>query len=276
VVEISIVLSKLIIGVFMPKWLQTLLAILFLGFAIFIHECGHFVAMNQSGVEVETFSIGFPLVPTYKMKVAAFPKTTIEISPILFGGYVKPTDAGRKLMKELPLTKRAHIDAAGVEANLFAAMLMMAVSYLTPRDSLEKPRNVAFVIVSLFCAAAWFLTSFFELFVLPIFGVFLIGSICYTRAKSMMGPAKLLVSFRDSLKGIKGFPLAFAVINVDLFVFNVIPLAPIDGGHIVGAIFSLISERSEYLFLKITFLITFTTLWLVLGRFFWKSIKRYA
>ena len=60
-------------------------AILALGFLIFIHELGHFLAAKRSGIRVEKFSIGFG--PT----LIGFTRGETEycISVVPFGGYVK-------------------------------------------------------------------------------------------------------------------------------------------------------------------------------------------
>ena len=58
-----------------------------LGFLIFIHEGGHFLAARFFKVKVEAFSIGFgPKLFTKKGKETAY-----SLSLIPFGGYVKMT-----------------------------------------------------------------------------------------------------------------------------------------------------------------------------------------
>jgi len=60
-------------------------AILVLGFLIFIHELGHFLAARLVGIRVEVFSIGFG------KRLIGFRKgpTDYRISAIPFGGYVR-------------------------------------------------------------------------------------------------------------------------------------------------------------------------------------------
>src|SRR5262245_46951822 len=58
-----------------------------LGFVIFVHELGHFVAAKWCVVHVETFSIGFgPSLPYCQYK---WGETTYKIGLIPLGGYVK-------------------------------------------------------------------------------------------------------------------------------------------------------------------------------------------
>jgi len=64
----------------------SVIAFLFvLGFLIFVHELGHFLAARRVGIRVETFSLGFG------PRLCGFKKgdTDYRISVIPFGGYVK-------------------------------------------------------------------------------------------------------------------------------------------------------------------------------------------
>ena len=62
-----------------------ILAILALGFLIFIHELGHFFAAKRCGIRVEKFSIGFgPRLIGFRRG-----ETDYCISALPFGGFVK-------------------------------------------------------------------------------------------------------------------------------------------------------------------------------------------
>ena len=62
-----------------------ILAIFTLGFLIFIHELGHFLAARRCGIRVDKFSIGFgPSLIGFKRG-----DTEYCISLIPFGGFVK-------------------------------------------------------------------------------------------------------------------------------------------------------------------------------------------
>lgn len=67
-----------------PGFLAVLLAVFLLGFCIFIHELGHFLAARRRGLKVERFSIGFgpPIIRWERNGV------DYRISWIPFGGYV--------------------------------------------------------------------------------------------------------------------------------------------------------------------------------------------
>ena len=64
--------------------LAVLLAVLFVGLLIVIHEAGHFFAARWGGMRVNRFSIGFGPV-LYKSRVG---ETQFQVSAIPFGGFV--------------------------------------------------------------------------------------------------------------------------------------------------------------------------------------------
>ncbi|HKI99928.1 MAG TPA: RIP metalloprotease RseP [bacterium] len=121
--------------------------ILVLGFLVFVHELGHYLAARHVGVRVERFSIGFP--------PKAFGKTIGETEYVLswipLGGYVKlygqniddedPNDPRNYAAKSK--LQRLYILAAGPAMNLIAAVLLMAVVYMlgvqTPDYRLTPP-----------------------------------------------------------------------------------------------------------------------------------------
>ena len=66
-----------------------------LGFVIFIHELGHFLAAKWAGVKVERFFLGFD---SYGLRIASFRRGETEygIGAIPLGGYVKMLGAVRR------------------------------------------------------------------------------------------------------------------------------------------------------------------------------------
>ena len=105
-----------------------------LGFLIFIHELGHYLAAKHVGVRVETFSIGFP--PTiYGKKVG---DTEYKVSWIPLGGYVRlfgqnvtdedPEDPSNYASKSI--LQRIYILVGGPAMNLLFALFIMPVLYM--------------------------------------------------------------------------------------------------------------------------------------------------
>ncbi len=108
--------------------------ILVLGFLIFIHELGHYLAARHVGVKVEQFSIGFP-PKAWGKKVG---ETEYLISWLPLGGYVRlfgqnvededPDDPRNYASKTI--SQRFYILVAGPAMNLIAALLFMPLVYM--------------------------------------------------------------------------------------------------------------------------------------------------
>ncbi|MBF0276272.1 MAG: RIP metalloprotease RseP [SAR324 cluster bacterium] len=108
--------------------------IIVLGFLVFIHEMGHYLAARHVGVRVETFSIGFPP----KMWGKKVGDTEYILSWIPLGGYVRlfgqnmddedPQDPTNYAAKTI--FQRFYILIAGPGVNLIFAFLFMPMVYM--------------------------------------------------------------------------------------------------------------------------------------------------
>jgi regulator of sigma E protease len=119
--------------------IDTLKVIIGLGFLIFIHELGHFLAAKWCDVHVRTFSIGFgPAVPFCSYK---WGETTYMVGIIPLGGYVSMVgegdNAGDEDAEEDPRSfrhksvgQRMLIISAGVIMNVLLGMACFAAAYL--------------------------------------------------------------------------------------------------------------------------------------------------
>jgi len=110
----------------LPGIKAVLLAIIALGFLIFIHELGHFLAAKKTGIKVNTFSIGFgPKIVGFKRG-----ETLYKISWLPFGGYVSmegenPTEqtGAEGEFGSASLGNRAFVVIAGPAVNLLFGVL---------------------------------------------------------------------------------------------------------------------------------------------------------
>lgn len=109
-----------------PGIKAVLLAIIPLGFLIFIHELGHFLAAKRAGIKVNTFSLGFG------PKIVGFTKgeTLYKLSLLPFGGYVamegeNPTEqtGAEGEFGSASLGNRAFVVIAGPAVNLLFGIL---------------------------------------------------------------------------------------------------------------------------------------------------------
>ncbi len=138
----------------MPAWFGIVLALLALGFLIFIHELGHFLAARRNGVRVDVFSVGFgPSIFEKKYKGTLY---ALKLFPL--GGFVKlhGEDARdesaakdkNSFASKTPL-QRIEILIAGVVMNFLVAYFVLTVGFafgwmnpvLSPSNDLES--NVA-------------------------------------------------------------------------------------------------------------------------------------
>jgi regulator of sigma E protease len=115
--------------------IQASLAILGLGFVIFIHELGHFLTAKWCDVHVQTFSIGFgPALPGCSFTRG---ETTYKLAVLPLGGYVNMVGEGPEAdededyprsFKNKTVGQRMLIISAGVIMNvLFGALCFIFV-----------------------------------------------------------------------------------------------------------------------------------------------------
>lgn len=114
---------------------NTVLTILGIGFLIFMHELGHFLAARLFKVRVETFSLGFgPRLAGWRQG-----DTEYRVSILPLGGYVKMAGEygdldddeplrGDDLMAK-PIWQRFVIFSAGVIVNFLLAFLIFPVAF---------------------------------------------------------------------------------------------------------------------------------------------------
>jgi len=115
--------------------MNVLTSITVLGFLIFFHEMGHFLAAILQGIYVDGFSIGFgPAIIQKKYK-----DITYSFRAFPLGGYVSFPDEELKnidpkdpnLLKNRPIIQRAIVISAGVIANLILAYTILIVNVTT-------------------------------------------------------------------------------------------------------------------------------------------------
>lgn len=103
---------------------------LFLVFlAIIVHEVGHVIAMNNTGVEAKELGIGLPFGPclshTFVSKKDPNETFTLSLYPLLLGAFVRPRHEER--IETLCYRDKAFIFGAGIVANIFFVFLSMLV-----------------------------------------------------------------------------------------------------------------------------------------------------
>ena len=115
--------------------MNVLTSITVLGFLIFFHEMGHFLAAILQGIYVDGFSIGFgPSVIKKKYK-----NITYSLRAFPLGGFVSFPDEelnnidpkDPNLLKNRPIIQRIIVISAGVFANLILAYSILIINVTT-------------------------------------------------------------------------------------------------------------------------------------------------
>ncbi len=130
--------------------------ILVLGFLVFVHELGHFLAARHVGVRVERFAIFMPLpLPGKFFPASIYKKTIGETEYVLnwlpLGGYVKlfgqnlddedPTDPANYAAKTK--LQRAYILVAGPLMNLVWAIVLITAFYMVGAERPDYTTQVS-------------------------------------------------------------------------------------------------------------------------------------
>ena len=110
-----------------------LIAILVLGFLIFVHELGHFMVAKIVGIQVDEFSIGFgPKLLGYQKKEDT---TLYSVRLLPLGGYVKMAGENPEDEESVngfntkPLKHRFAVISAGSIMNFLVAILLIVITY---------------------------------------------------------------------------------------------------------------------------------------------------
>jgi len=200
---------------------------------IILHELGHFLAAKRMGIPIARFSVGLgPKVWGFKMG-----ETEYWLSLIPCGGYVLPAMQDEEAFDRIPLKQRVLFSLAGPAANILGAFLCLALM------------NIA--------KLGWSVNSVIYLPVEQIWDITI-----------RIGAAiPLLFSQPEQLSGIVGIVAAggaqvglsfikllqFSVLlNVNLAVFNLLPILPLDGGKIVMGLLRKIYQPLRRLEMPLT------------------------
>ena len=117
-------------------------AVISLGFLIFIHELGHFLAAKRSGIMVERFSLGFgPKLISFIWR-----GTEYRLSMLPFGGYVKMLGENPEeervdipgAFHTAPVSRRIFVAASGPAMNIIMGVIAFTIYYMI---GVQMPRH---------------------------------------------------------------------------------------------------------------------------------------
>ena len=200
-----------------------LLTIGLIGLLIFIHELGHLLAAKAVGIPVERFSIGFGHV-LWKRR---YGDVEYCLSAVPLGGYVMPRIADEAELFALPLSKRIVFWLGGPVANFLSAALLLAVLGAMQTGT-----------ASAIFVEPWIKTASLTgqlLAVIPML---------FTQPDKLSGVVGIVSAGNQVMQDGLASGLRFAVLlNLNLAVFNLLPIAPLDGGKIFCSLLERVHPR---------------------------------
>jgi regulator of sigma E protease len=216
-----------------PNFMSYLLIFCTVSLLIVLHELGHFLAAKRIGIPIARFSIGFgPKVWGFKMG-----ETEYWLSVIPCGGYVMPALKDEEAFEKIPLNWRILFFLGGPAANILGAFLCLSlmnigqhgfsvdsVIYLPLEQIWQMVRQIGTAIPLLFSEPE------------HLSGI--VGIVAAGGAQVGLSVVRLL---------------QFSVLlNVNLAVFNLLPILPLDGGKIVMGLMRKIHQPLRRLEVPLT------------------------
>lgn len=207
----------------MKRIFSIIIALFTLGLIIIVHESGHFIACKLSNVPVSRFSLGFGPVIASKM----IGSTEFAISVLPFGGYVAmdPTIFDTK-----PFIIKIIILLAGIASNIICAYgIIVLLLYLTDKHSHSVLSNIQAGFVS-----TWNLMT--------ASARAIVGLTTTSGQDRLSGPLGTIMATSSILqKDIIAYLFVFASINMQIALFNILPVPFFDGGQVVHVTIEAIS-----------------------------------
>ena len=195
-------------------FINALKIIIMLGFLVFIHEGGHFLAAKLCKVKVNEFAIGFG--PTILKKEKG--ETVYALRLIPLGGFVSMEGEEERSDAEgsfsnASVWKRIAIALAGGTVNVVFGLLVYFILLLTITDIYSAVVLVKDYLVLVF-------VSLKDLFT---------GGVAVNKMVGIIGISDIVVN----TAGLKDYFSILASISVSLGITNLLPFPPLDGGKIV-------------------------------------------
>lgn len=187
---------------------------LLIGFLIFIHESGHFIAAKLSNIPIERFSLG------YGPKLWSFKKGQTEyyLSALPIGGYILPKLKDENEYYQIPPSKRIVFALGGPLANIIFAILCLGFF-----NVMTTGFSIYAVLVLPFTQTAEMTSQMLS--ALPAL---------FSHPGQLSGIVGLVAMGEQLVAGdfLKILQLSI-MLNINLAILNLLPLPPLDGGKIV-------------------------------------------
>ncbi|MFC1638686.1 site-2 protease family protein [Patescibacteria group bacterium] len=257
-----------------------LITFLVFAFVIFVHELGHFIVMRRNGVRVHEFSIGFgPRLASFEGRDGV----TYSWRLIPLGGFVRPEGEGPEGMGEAAPWARIKIALAGPMMNCaVASVCAVAVLYAGGEQSpvMQSP-VVSWIPYAIRPIVVGVTASFLLSFATPLLVAYLAATNFTTFFTGMVGPIGIFqmggsmgggslpadAAEPTALMAFVSAMLFMWLLNVGIAGFNLMPMFPLDGGHVVTAILERLGLKrdSEVIawYRRVTFALTLGLIFMV-------------
>jgi len=197
--------------------------------------------MKKRGIIVPEAGLGFKIFNLPYLKIRVSPEFTFCIHPFLLGAYVRP--ANGEDINRLPYSAKTHIYGAGVIANLIMGAILLGLYVILAMIEKDTITSRAVIILAVSVGSSlllWIGSRIFCSYIFPFLGFLILGQLAWSVMKtglgeSVMGPIGIIQSGLN----ISTFPEAVfwgANISIGLALINLLPIVPLDGGHIFLAV----------------------------------------
>ena len=195
----------------MPQKIRSIiLALLGLSLIIIVHESGHFLMCKLFDVKTPVFSVGFgPVLASYTIN-----GTTFQLAALPLGGYVAIDPASLATKTYL---QKLIINIAGIVFNIiFALLLLIYLMWLTGQPNIILNGILTTYQLSRRMARAMF------------------GMWRKEKRTEIMGPIGIVSSTTETQEANQTVFMIWwlALINLNVAIFNLLPIPLLDGGHI--------------------------------------------
>lgn len=211
-------------------------AFFILSFVIMIHEAGHWVAAEMCGAHCATYNLGFgPGV-----KIGQVSETEIWIRSIPFGGFVEmpmsePFGNSGVAISDLSTFQKLFVFAAGIAVNFVSGVAMLI--YL---EKLNKKVSVPGLFYEMAVKKALRSArnaSKFKINWAARLGVKVHKTLSWL-LNFFAASANPFISLSEGpMIGWRGIVKEIGLLSFGVAVFNVLPIAPLDGSRIFDAVF---------------------------------------